>query len=706
MFWEPLDDRGAGVPAGGGGRRRRRGRQRARRPARGASSALALLVLADLVLQLLVVALGLALLFEPEVLTDPAAIAGAPSLRGHAVRLPARARGLQRPRRLLGPGRAGGDRPRAGCGGWSACGCIAASVPVRRDRAGGARARCPPQPGRAGSRRRCSASRRRSSRPGSASRCATCWRVSAVLILVAACNAAMLGLSRLGYSLALNRQIPSLIGYLHPKRSTPVVVIAIGAVLAIALAAARRPRVPGRHLRVRRDAGVHDRRARRCACCAGSEPDRDRPYKMPLNVRMGRGRAAAAGGARRRWLSAGRVRRAARAPRRRRAGSGSAGWRFGVALYVVLPRRPRTSRSSSASRCPRRTLTRARPEAEYGSILVPIRGLPLDDDIMQTAGRLAAEESEDDGEGGAVIEALWVFEVPMALPLDARVPDEELKRAARARSRGRRRWGRSTRASRSATADRARAPRRARRSCTRPGGAASRRSCWPPRSRRGSAAARCSAARPGLRELRGRDDPLRGQQGAVPGDPHRAARPRRASRRRARTRSRRRRGRRSGRAGRRDRQPAAEPARVRAVFVLVVGAGRVGLLRGHLGPAAGPHRLRARRGPALARAPRRRARRRLGGGRRALHDRHRAGDGRAGGGGHRQAEVFIASTNGDNTNLVVSQIAQRRFEVAARDRPHARPAARRLVPRAGPGDGLPDRRSRSSSSSGPRSAGG
>src|SRR3954452_19685476 len=28
-----------------------------------------------------------------------------------------------------------------------------------------------------------------------------------------------------------------------------------------------------------------------------------------------------------------------------------------------------------------------------------------------------------------------------------------------------------------------------------------------------------------------------------------------------------------------------------------------------------------------------------------------------------EAQVFIASTNGDNTNLVVSQIAQRRFEV-------------------------------------------
>jgi trk system potassium uptake protein len=31
--------------------------------------------------------------------------------------------------------------------------------------------------------------------------------------------------------------------------------------------------------------------------------------------------------------------------------------------------------------------------------------------------------------------------------------------------------------------------------------------------------------------------------------------------------------------------------------------------------------------------------------------------------GIEQAQVFIASTNGDNTNLVVSQIARRRFEV-------------------------------------------
>jgi basic amino acid/polyamine antiporter, APA family len=162
------------------------------------------------------------------------------------------------------------------------------------------------------------------------------------------------------------------------------------------------------------------------------EPDRDRPYKMPLNVPLGRGElpllavlgalmSLAALGALlfyhggSRWV-------------------GVAWMAFGVALYVYY----RISEDKPVFRrvtVPEKTLTRPRQEAEYGSILVPIRGLPLDDDIVQTAGRLAAEENEDLGEGGAVIEALWVFEVPLSLPLDARVPEEELKRARRALAR-------------------------------------------------------------------------------------------------------------------------------------------------------------------------------------------------------------------------------------------------------------------------------
>ena len=69
-------------------------------------------------------------------------------------------------------------------------------------------------------------------------------------------------------------------------------------------------------------------------------------------------------------------------------------------------------------------------EAEYGSILVPVFGESLDDDIVGTAGRLAAEHGEDK-EGGAVLEALYVFEIPMSLPLDARVPEERVAEAKR-----------------------------------------------------------------------------------------------------------------------------------------------------------------------------------------------------------------------------------------------------------------------------------
>ena len=47
------------------------------------------------------------------------------------------------------------------------------------------------------------------------------------LTLVAAANSAMLGLSRLAYSLSTNRQIPSGLGRLHPQRSTPYVLIII-----------------------------------------------------------------------------------------------------------------------------------------------------------------------------------------------------------------------------------------------------------------------------------------------------------------------------------------------------------------------------------------------------------------------------------------------------------------------------------------------
>src|SRR5919204_104758 len=57
----------------------------------------------------------------------------------------------------------------------------------------------------------------------------------AAVTLIAAANSAMMGLSRLAYSLSTNRQIPSAVGRLHPTRATPYIVIAIAAILAAAL---------------------------------------------------------------------------------------------------------------------------------------------------------------------------------------------------------------------------------------------------------------------------------------------------------------------------------------------------------------------------------------------------------------------------------------------------------------------------------------
>ena len=255
--------------------------------------------------------------------------------------------------------------------------------------------------------------------------------VSAFAVLVVACNAAMLGLSRLGYSLAVNRQIPSLLGRLHPRFATPVVIIGIGTLLALALV------VPGDleflggiyafgatlaftlvHLSVIR--------------LRWREPDLDRPYKMPLNVRVGRAELplTAALGA---LISA--VSFVSVLTFHGGARVVGLGWMgLGLTLYIVY----RTTEGKSVFQrvtIPERSLTHKEEGAEYGSILVPVLGTALDDDIMQTAGRLAADEGQDFDEGGPVIEALWVFEVPMASPIDARVPEEELKRARAALAR-------------------------------------------------------------------------------------------------------------------------------------------------------------------------------------------------------------------------------------------------------------------------------
>ncbi len=69
------------------------------------------------------------------------------------------------------------------------------------------------------------------------------------------------------------------------------------------------------------------------------------------------------------------------------------------------------------------------------------------------------------------------------------------------------------------------------------------------------------------------------------------------------------------------------------------------------------------------------------------------------GAGIERADVFIASTDGDNTNLIIAQIAQKRFGVREGDRARDGPRARELVRRTGPATRSPRPSTRSRCSS-------
>jgi APA family basic amino acid/polyamine antiporter len=249
----------------------------------------------------------------------------------------------------------------------------------------------------------------------------------AAVTLVAAANSAMLGLSRLAYSLSTNRQIPSGLGRLHPQRSTPYVLIILAGVIAAGLAATQ-------------DLdfliGIYALGATLAFTIAHlsicrlrySEPDRDRPYRVPLSVRIGKGQLPlpAAFGA---LVSAGGfVAVLVVHPHARYVGLG---WMLvGLVLYVVYRRADETSLLRRVTVSPRALRAEPTTERDYGSILVPLFGTELDDDIVQTAARLVAGEPTDEAAiDEATIEAVWMFVIPMSLPLDASLPEAQLKHA-------------------------------------------------------------------------------------------------------------------------------------------------------------------------------------------------------------------------------------------------------------------------------------
>jgi APA family basic amino acid/polyamine antiporter len=249
----------------------------------------------------------------------------------------------------------------------------------------------------------------------------------ATVTLLAAANSAMLGLSRLAYSLSTNRQIPSGLGRLHPVRSTPYVLIILAGVIAAGLVATEDL---GFLVGIYAFGAMLAFTIAHLSICRlrYTEPDRDRPYKVPLSVRV-RGRelplpaafgavVSAAG-----WVAVMILHQPARYV--------GLGWMaLGVVMYVVYRRADETSLLRRVTVSPMVLRAESQPDRDYGSVLVPLFGTDLDDDIVQTAARLVSGEPTDEAAiDTATIEALWVFVIPMALPLDASLPEAQIKHA-------------------------------------------------------------------------------------------------------------------------------------------------------------------------------------------------------------------------------------------------------------------------------------
>jgi basic amino acid/polyamine antiporter, APA family len=251
--------------------------------------------------------------------------------------------------------------------------------------------------------------------------------------LVGAADSAMHGLSRLAYSLTTNRQIPSGLGRLHPRRSTPYLFILLAGLMAGALVV---PESLDFLL------GIYAFGAMLAFTIAHlsvvklrySEPHRDRPYRTPFSVRLRGGElpllavlgavVCSAG-----WVATIVVHEPARYV--------GLGWVLGgLTLYVFYRRADETSLLRRVTVPIEALRAEQLPEREYGSILVPLSGTRLDEDIVQTAALLVAGKPTDDAElDTSTIEAVWIFEMPMSLPLDARLPEAQIKQARQALAR-------------------------------------------------------------------------------------------------------------------------------------------------------------------------------------------------------------------------------------------------------------------------------
>jgi len=263
------------------------------------------------------------------------------------------------------------------------------------------------------------------------------WLVMAVAtpVLIWAASTSMLGVSRHIYTLAINRQIPSWLGKLDRRNATPYVAIVISGIIAIGLV------IP---TDVKLLASIYAFGATLAITIAHlsiirmrvKDPDRRRPFRIPFGFHWGVATVP--------WPTVVAAVLSALAFLSVLAFHTTARWvglgwmAFGLTFYVVYRKVFEGTTLTKRVSVTERALTKQVPEIEFSNILVPVFGTRFDDDIVATAGRLAAAEA--DGAGGAEtsrLDVVYVIEVPLTLPLDAKLPKEREEKARRALERAR-----------------------------------------------------------------------------------------------------------------------------------------------------------------------------------------------------------------------------------------------------------------------------
>ncbi|HEU5104916.1 MAG TPA: universal stress protein [Solirubrobacterales bacterium] len=263
------------------------------------------------------------------------------------------------------------------------------------------------------------------------------WLVAVVAtpVLIWAASTSMLGVSRHIYTLAINRQIPSWLGKLHRRTATPYVAIVLSGLIAVGLV------IP---TNVKLLAGIYAFGATLAITIAHlsiirlrvSQPDKRRPFKIPFGFAWGHAEvplpavfaaivsalafiSVLAYHSTARWVGL--------------------GWMiFGLTFYVLYRKVFEGTTLTKRVTVTERALTKQAPQIEFANILVPVFGTRFDDDIVATAGRLAAAEADaPKGANHSHLDVVYVIEVPLTLPLDAKLPKEKEEQARRALERAR-----------------------------------------------------------------------------------------------------------------------------------------------------------------------------------------------------------------------------------------------------------------------------